>query len=250
MQFKAVIIDDESNLREVIAIKVGKLDAGLRIVGEASNAKDGYELIRTLDPHIVFLDITMPHETGLEMLRRFGEINFEVIFITGHSEYGIDALKLNATDYLLKPIKNKDLLAAILKAKSKIENKEKIRQYEQLVLDKENQKEHSAKVPIPGTNYYDYIDTGHIIRCEGWQKYTRIYLQNSTLLVSSYNLGVFRDLLSKYGFYDVHKSHLVNKNHITRYLNEGILIMSDGAQVPVSRRRRNEVLQEISGKNL
>ncbi|MBK7604812.1 MAG: LytTR family transcriptional regulator [Saprospiraceae bacterium] len=74
-----------------------------------------------------------------------------------------------------------------------------------------------------GSNYYDYIEIYNIIRCEGWQKYTRIHLKNNTSLLSSYNLGVFRELLSKYAFIDVHKSHLINKKHISKYLNEELL---------------------------
>lgn len=248
MQFKAVIIDDEPNLREVIMIKVGKLDSDIKIVGEASNAKEGFELIRSAKPDIVFLDITMPNETGLEMLKRFDKIDFEVIFVTGHSNYGIDALKLDATDYLLKPIKTKDLYAAILKAKSKVENREKIRQYEELVLNKDAAAEKSTKIIIPGANYSDYVDSNDIIRCEGWQKYTRIYLKNNTAIVSSYNVGVFKEMLENYGFYDVHKSHIVNKKHIYRYLHEGVLVMSDGAEVPVSRRRRHDLMQELRVK--
>ena len=248
MHFKAVIIDDESNLREVIAIKVGKLDPDLKIVGEAANARDGFELINNVRPHIVFLDITMPNETGLEMLKRFEKIDFEVIFVTGHSNYGIDALKLDATDYLLKPIKTKDLYAAILKAKSKVENREKIRQFEEMVLRNEAVPERSSKVIIPGTTYSEYVDSNDIIRCEGWQKYTRIYLTNKPSIVSSYHLGIFRELLSEYGFYDVHKSHLVNKKHISRYLHEGILVMTDGAEVPVSRRRRHDLINVLKLK--
>ena len=188
MQFKAVIIDDEPNLREVISIKIRKLDEQIKVVGQAGKAEDGYNLIMAETPDIVFLDITMPNETGIDMLKRFDKIDFEVIFVTGHNEFGIEALKLNAIDYLLKPVKTKDLLNAILKAKSKIENKIKIRQYETLIQNSEVNAERKIKVPIPGSNYYDYVDIQDIIRCEGWQKYTRIHLLNNQL-VSSYNLG-------------------------------------------------------------
>jgi len=246
MEFKAVIIDDEANLREVISIKVGKLDKDVKIVGQASNAEDGFNLIKAINPDIVFLDITMPNESGLEMMKRFETVDFEVIFVTGHSEYGIEALKMDAIDYLLKPIKSKDLLNAILKAKSKIGNKQKIRQYEELLQRSEESIDQNVKVPIPGSNYYDYIEIYNIIRCEGWQKYTKIHLKNNTSLLSSYNLGVFRELLSKYAFIDVHKSHLINKKHISKYLNEGIIIMSDNSQVPLSRRRRNEFMNEVN----
>ena len=108
MQFKAVIIDDEPNLREVISIKIRKLDEQIKVVGQAGKAEDGYNLIMAETPDIVFLDITMPNETGIDMLKRFDKIDFEVIFVTGHNEFGINAIQLNSLDYLLKTVKTKE----------------------------------------------------------------------------------------------------------------------------------------------
>lgn len=233
---RALIVDDEDKLREVIAIKLRKLHPGVEVIGEAGSSAEALHLIQTLRPDLVFLDITMPRESGIDLLRKLKNVDFEVIFITGHSEYGVDAVKLNAADYLLKPIRNAELKHAVDKVIRKIEDKQKLADY-----DKLRQSIPSVRrISVPGTHYVDQVDVDDVIRCEGWQKYTRIHLRDRNPLISSYNLGVFRRMLADYGFYEVHKSHLINKKHITRYLTEGIVIMSDGSRVPVARRKRHE----------
>jgi two-component system LytT family response regulator len=102
-----------------------------------------------------------------------------------------------------------------------------------------------TKVAIPGVEAYEFIRVKDIIRLEGDQKYTRIYLHNGITLLSSYNLGKYRDMLIPYQFFSTHKSHLINTRHIRRYLVEGTVLMSDGSGVPVSRRKRDEFMQDV-----
>lgn len=241
----ALIIDDEQKLREVLKIKLEQFCPDVNILGHGINAKDGFEKITQLKPDLVFLDIAMPGETGFDMLSRFFKIDFEIIFVTGFNEYALDALKVSAVDYILKPVKTENLINAVEKAKDRIENRSRLAKYEVLKHNLNHIGDQKTKVAIPGANAYEFVKIEEIIRCEGWQKYTKIFLNDGQVIVSSYNLGVFRDMLESYGFFSTHKSHLVNNSHIIRYLKDGTIILSDGSNAPVARRRKEDFMEQV-----
>lgn len=243
--YKAILIDDEAKLRKVLQIKLEMYCGDIQIVGMAGNVKEGQEAIKEHDPDLVFLDIAMPGGTGFDLLEQFDPVPFEVIFVTGYNNYVLDALKVSATDYLLKPIITEDLVQAVEKAKLRIESRQKAEKYDLLKHNLNHLGDQEAKVAIPGNNAYDFVRIFDIIRCEGWQKYTRVYLADGACIVSSYNLGVFKDMLENYGFYSTHKSHLINIQHINRYLKEGIVVLSDSSEVPIARRKKEEFVENI-----
>jgi len=245
MTIKTILIDDEQKNRDVIRLKLERNCPEIEIIAFAESAAEGYDKIQKLKPELIFLDISMPGETGLQMLKRFDSINFEIIFVTGYNDYALDALKMSAVDYLLKPVLDKDLIRAVGKAKLKLQNKDKAKRYEILQHNIDNVGEQDTKLAIPGTQVYDFVKIKDIIRCEGWQKYSRIHFVDGTQIVSSYNLGVYKELLDNYGFYVCHKSHIINMSHIVKYYKEGIVEMSDGSQVPVSRRKKEEFLTTV-----
>jgi len=245
MKLKAIIVDDEPKLRTVLEIKLKEKCPEVEMVGMAGNVPQGFELINEVKPDLVFLDIAMPGESGFDLIDKFKEINFDIIFVTGFNEYAIDALRVSAIDYLLKPVRTSDLVEAVEKAVKRKEEREIISRYDVLKHNLNHLGDQKSKIAIPGAQAYDFITVEEIIRCEGWQKYTRIYLKNGTVIVSSYNLGVYRKILKTYDFYDCHKSHLINRHHIKKYLREGTVIMSDDAQVPVSRRKKEEFVEQV-----
>lgn len=249
MKYSAVLIDDESKVREVLSIKLGQHMPDIEVVGKAATADEGKALIAELDPDLVFLDISMPGKTGFEMIAEIEDVGFEIIFVTGYDEYGIDALKVSAVDYLLKPVKTADLIAAVGKAIDRIEQRKAVTNYENLVFNLGHLGDQKSRLAVPGTDAYEFVNIADIIRCEGWQKYTKIYLANGQSLVSSYNLGVFKEMLANYDFYLTHKSHLINVSHITRYMRDGEVIMSDDSAVPVSRRKKDEFINDIVKAN-
>ncbi len=243
MKYKVIIIDDEDKLREVLDIKITQHCPELNVVAKARNVPEAYSMIVEHDPDIIFLDIAMPVESGFDLIAKFETINFEIIFATGYNEYALDALKVSAVDYLLKPIKTSDLTTAVDKAILRINNKENLKDYNLLKHNIQNIGDQKTKIAIPGSEAYQFVEVESIIRCEGWQKYTKIYLQDGACIVSSYNIGVYKDMLSSYGFYSCHKSHLINKIHIRTYKKEGSVVMSDGSNVPVSRRKKDEFIE-------
>lgn len=243
--FSAIIIDDEPKLRDVLQNKLEKFCPEIKILAQAEDAISGYHLIKTQQPQIVFLDISMPVMSGFEMLDRFNNITFEIIFVTGYDAYALDALKLSAVDYLLKPIKTSDLQSAVQKAITRIKEQRIVKNFDVLKQNLHGANDQSKRIAIPGTDAYEFVTIREIIRCEGWQKYTRIHLVNKKTLLSSYNIGVFKELLLSYHFYSTHKSHLINREHISKYHKEGSLIMSDGSNVPIARRRKEAFVEDV-----
>ena len=219
--YSAIIVDDETKLQEVLRIKLERFCPQIKVVGIVSNVSEAYAMIKDLQPAIVFLDIAMPIESGFDLLYKFTAIPFEVIFVTGFDQYALKALKMSAVDYLLKPVSTEDLKKAVKKAIYQIETRKKMKHYEALKHNLENANEQTAKVSIPSSNSYQFVTVGDIIRCEGWQKYTKIYLTSGKSILSSYNIGVFREMLENYSFYQVHKSHLINTSHIKSYNKVG-----------------------------
>ena len=241
----AIIIDDERKLRDVLQIKLNRYCQEVNVLCQTSSASEAFEKINLLKPDLIFLDIDMPGASGFDLIDRFDNVDFEIIFVTGYNEYALDALKVSAVDYILKPVSTDSLIKAVSKAKDRIAKNEAVAKYEILKHNLNHIGHQDTKVSIPGSSAYDFVEVSDIIRCEGWQKYTKIYLSNGKVIVSSYNLGVFRDMLESYGFFSSHKSHLINNSHITRYMKDGSVIMSDESTAPVARRRKEEFMEKV-----
>lgn len=240
MIYNTIIVEDEAKLREVLAVKIKKFCPDLKIVGKVESAKQAYASIAYYKPEIVFLDIKMPGESGFELLNMFDKINFEIIFTTGYNEFALDALKVNAVDYLLKPINTVDLVSAVNKAIKRVKDKEKVLLFDHMKQKMEAEGDMEDKITIAGNHAYEFIKVGDIIRCMGWEKYTKVFLTNGESVTSSYNIGFFRTMLKPYNFYSPHRSHIINQYMISKYLKEGTIIMVDNAEIPVAKRKRDE----------
>ena len=247
-QYRCIIIDDEENLQEVLQIKLERFCPQIEVVGTAMNAWDAYDIIIEKKPDIIFLDIAMPAQSGFDLLKKFDKIDFEIIFITGFDKYGLQALKMSATDYLLKPVRTQELKDAVQKAIHNVENRQKLDHYEILKHNIDNPTNQDIKISIPYNGNFVFIKISDIIHIEGWQKYTKVYLQSGECLTSSYNIGHYKELLQSYHFSDVHKSHIINNLHIASYDKNGIITLSDGSQVPVARRKKEAFFQSVIQK--
>ncbi len=243
--YRALIIDDEHKIRKVLQIKLEQYCKDIQVLDTAGDITEGFEKIKNSKPNLIFLDISMPGGTGFDLLDKFDSIDFEVIFVTGFNDYVLDAIKVSAVDYLLKPVVTEDLITAVAKAKERIEDREKIEKYTILKHNLDHLGDQETKLAIPGANAYDFIKIANIVRCEGWQKYTKIYLLDGSCIVSSYNIGTFKGMLENYAFFSTHKSHLINTKLIIRYLKEGTVVMTDDSSVPVSRRKRDEFADQV-----
>ncbi|MBR9920339.1 MAG: response regulator transcription factor [Bacteroidetes bacterium] len=242
-RIKALIVDDEPKLAEVLALKITDHLPQVELVGRAANVEEAYKLIKEQKPDVVFLDISMPGGSGFNLLDRFEEPDFKTIFVTGHSEYAIDAFRVSAVDYLLKPVRTRELVEAVEKYEQ--QSSEAFQDLNLLKHNLDHSGNQESKIAIPGAQAYEFVFIREIIRLEGIQKYTQFYLSDGRKILSSYNIGTFKPMLESFGFFCPHKSHLINIRHIKRYLTEGTIRMEDDSAVPVSRRKREEFITEV-----
>ncbi|RLD73338.1 MAG: DNA-binding response regulator [Bacteroidetes bacterium] len=236
-----VVIDDEPKAREAILSILSLSPIELNIIGEAGDVESAYKLISTKSPDLILLDINLPDGSGFDLLKRFGKINFKVIFITAHQEHAIRAFKYSAVDYILKPITAGGLFSAIEKAAEEISKQETVLKLGTLLSNLEKLK----KIVLKTAESIHIINVSQIIRCEADVNYTTFYLQGGEKLLVSKPLKEYDDLLSQAGFFRTHQSHLVSLDHMLRYekTDGGYLVMDDHSAVPVSVRKKEELFR-------
>jgi two-component system LytT family response regulator len=237
---KVLIIDDENRTRDLISKMIQSFDFNLQVFSLGENVQTAIQAIEKVQPDIVFLDIQMPDGTGFDVLKSLKDKKFEVIFITAHEEYAITAIKFSALDYLLKPVDPEELRNAIEKALKTIEIKEQESQFEAL---QNNILPNSKKRLVLKTHESVFVvELEQIIRCEADKNYTTFFLTSGKKIVVSKTLKEYEILLSAYNFLRVQQSHLINLDFIERYdkANGGIVVMKDGAEVPLSNAKREQ----------
>lgn len=239
---KTLLVDDEPKALAILKNKIERLCPNLEIIAQTQSPKDAINLIKNLKPQLVFLDIMMPELTGFDVLKQFENPNFEIIFATAFDDYAIEAIKHCAIGYLVKPIDNDDLTLAVENATKNIEEKTALQKNKLLIENLGVQKFQKKKIVIPSSEGLEFAAIANIIHCKGVDGYTEIHFTNQKPLLSSNSIGYFSKLLSNNDFYLVHKSHLINLDHIEKYLNEGYVLLSQNHKIPVSRNRRQAFL--------
>ena len=245
---KAVIIEDEKkNITQLKGLLL-KYCKQVEVIGEAASADEGIRIITEHKPELVFLDIQMPHKSGFDMLAALGEYNFEVIFVTGYDQYGIQAVKFSALDYLLKPVKADELIKAVLKAEIKNRKKQTQQQIINLLSVIKNSRKADHRIALPLMNEMRFINPDEIIRCESANNYTNFYLTGGEKLLVSKGIYEYDEMLKDYHFIRCHQSHLVNRKFIKSLLKEDTvfeLLLTDGSCIPVSRLKKDMVKEEL-----
>lgn len=244
---KVVIVDDEQNSRDTLKGKLDLFCPEVEISGEAGTVKEAIETINAEKPDAVFLDIKLAGESGFDILEAIAEndeVNPEIVFITAHDEFAIQAIKFSALDYLLKPIDPEDLVKAIRKIE---ENKGIPKNAANLNVLVENIRQASdspKKIVVPTSDGMHIIKLSDIVRLESSSNYTTFFLNNEKSLLASKTLKEFDNMLSGYNFNRIHKSHLVNMNFLKRYVQTdgGYLILEDGSKIPVANRKKEQLI--------
>jgi two-component system LytT family response regulator len=243
MNITAILIDDEPKASAILKNKLERFCSNVVVIGETQNPHEGLALIEKLKPQLVFLDVAMPEMSGFDLLAKIPNPAFEIIFVTAFDSYAVDALNHCAIGYLVKPVDNQALLATALKAIKNIEAKTALAKNKLLIENLGAQSFHDKKMVIPSQDGLEFVKIASIIHCEGTEGYTKIHFVDRKPILSSNSIGHFNKLLKNSDFFLVHKSHLINLDHIKKYLNEGTLILSDNSSVPVSRNRRVDFLK-------
>ena len=241
---KLAIIDDEKDSRQYLNTLIRENFPNEFVIGEADSVNVGINLITSLKPEIVLLDIHLEDGSGFDLLNKIELIDFEIIFVTAYDKYAIKAFQLSAIGYLLKPIDENDLIKALKKAltitnlnnnQEKIQ--EKINKYFTAIDSLLN---HEGQILLPDSNGFYALNVKDIIRIQGSGSYSEIYLVKNQKLISSFNLSWFENFLEKYRFFRISKSNLINLTHLSRFskTDGGIIYMSDQTSLSLSPQRK------------
>jgi two-component system, LytTR family, response regulator len=244
---KAIIVDDEKGSRDALLGMLNRYCKNVEVIDQADGYASGLEVISKHKPDVVFLDIQMSDGSGFKLIEDLGKIEFEVIFTTAYDQYAIKAIKYSALDYLLKPIVPDDLISAVEKAEQK-KNSGQINQNIRILLENLSQQNEPRKIILSTAEKMHIVDIDDIIRCESDDYYTKFFFKDGKTLLISKTLKENEELLGDKYFIRPHKSHLVNIKYIKGFLKNdgGYIVMSDGTKVPVSRRKREYIVNTLS----
>jgi len=244
----AVIVEDEIRSRESLNGLLKLYCKNVSVVAEADGVQTGIKAIKEHNPDIVFLDIQMPDGSGFKLLESIDKINFSIIFTTAYDQFAIKAIKFSAIDYLLKPIFPDDLMEAVKKAEKSVVTKKTQQNVEVLLENFKRPETEPPKIVLSTAEKINVVKVKDIIRCESDNYYTNYFFIDGKQLLISKTLKENEELLSDYNFIRPHKSHLINVIYIKSYNKHdgGSIVMTDGSVVPVSRRKREKILEIIS----
>lgn len=244
---KILIIDDEPASANILKVLIDKHITFPKVVETRTSATEALQLLPVFDPTLLMLDIEMPEMNGFDFLNRSAGGNFDVIFTTAYDKYAIKALRFSALDYLLKPIDIIDLQNAINRHIVRKNGQQFDQQplLENLLHNLQKKDTHSFKLALATLEQTYFFDPADITWCEGNNNYTHFHFTAHSPLIISKTLKEYEEMLAEFGFIRVHKSHLVNIRHVTNLSKEGIIKMSDGSEIVMSRRRKEEVMRAI-----
>ena len=241
----AILVDENSNIE--ILKKILQDANGVEVVWTANNIDDGRKKIEEETVDVIFMDIKMPPHTSFELLEELTEPNFEVIFVTAYQEYAVQALKMAAMDYILKPFKASDIYNALEKVRNK---QNKFGQLAGLMKNYFNtMPDNFSKIVVHVADGYDIVDINDIMYIEALDSYSKLKLKGNQSYVASKSLKDFEELLVEKGFYRIHKSYLINIRHMIKIV-KGIsasVIMTNGTSIPISARKKDVFFEELKG---
>lgn len=245
---RTILIDDEPQSLEYISNLIELSGLNIEIIGMYTDPEKGLDAIVKDDPDVVLLDIRMPGMTGLELLQRLPSINFEFIFITAYDQYALNAIKLSAIDYILKPVDPDELEAALKKAEIRTQQKQTTDKLDVLIslMKKQNGENYSQdqRISLPTFEGVSYVKMKNIIHIEAAGSYCHFHIEGKGGMTISRNIGNYEDVLKEFGFQRIHRGHIANLHHVTDFYRQdgGMVLMSDGCKLPVSNGRRDELL--------
>ena len=251
---KAILVDDELHCTESLNILLHSYCPGVEVVAKFNRPEEALPRLSQGDFDVLFLDIEMPVYNGFELLNRIPHKNFDVVFTTAYDQFAVKAFKYSAFDYLLKPIDPEELQGCIrkLSEKKRQDDLEEQLSFLRSMLVREQQV--PQKIALPTTQGVEYVEIVDIIRCESDSNYTRIYQGGTNPTLICRTLKEVEELLEGANFARIHHSHLINLDHLRKYLRSdgGYVVMSDGSEITVSRSRKdvlNTLLKVRSFRN-
>jgi two-component system LytT family response regulator len=244
---KTLIVDDEKNARLALRGILEENFPEIEITGEAFDMPSAVKMIRKLQPELIFLDISMPGYSGLELFKFFDkeDINFKVVFVTAHSEYAINAFELSAVDYILKPIQ----IPALERAISKV-NQNSYGTIETLQSHYEDGK--SKKLALQTGEGIVFLEFDQIIYLKADGSYTHFITDHQPKITVSKRLADFEKLEKMGTFLRIHRSHIINYNRITKIIKQdgGFVIMDNKEELSISSTYKAVLLDKFRDQRL
>jgi len=239
----AIIVDDEPKACKLLQLLIEEVDISVKVVKSYTNPTLALSEITEQNIDVIFLDIEMPQMNGFDFIKHLGNNDYLVVFVTGYDQYAIQAMKLAAVGYILKPVSTEELSLTLEEVRRRLQLKYRDQQHQILLENISVQNALQRKIGIPSMKGIDFVKIESIICCKGTEKYTKVVIDGDSDLLSSYNIGEFTKLIGDMGFFQVHRSYLINLTKIKQYQKDGTLIMEDGSIIPVARRRKEEFLR-------
>ncbi len=232
-RYSSIIVDEESYAIDLLKDALNVVNKEIEVVRCFTTWTKALEGLRSLKSDLIFLDISIQGRNSMDMLKCLPDLQSEIIFVSAYPDYALPAFQFAPSGYLLKPIDDIALANAVDKALTRIKFK---RSFTQVDPQLQN------KIGIPDNNAIHYVAMTDIIYLEAFNTYTRVITNKETIL-SSYNIGKFRDLLPDNVFLALHRSYIVNLNRIRKYDTAGLVMMENGQTIPVSRNCREQLLK-------
>lgn len=239
---RSAIVDDEAPARASLRAAIGAIPMHVEVVGEAGDVASAVQLLDATRPDVVLLDIWLGDGTGFDVLALTAHKEVRVVFVTAFDNYALRAFKSGALHYLLKPVVRADLQQALERAAaSPTAASDALQHLRSTLFD---------RISVPTAEGFNVLAPDEILRCESDGNYTHIHLLGGDKVLASRTLKEFDALLGPRGFMRVHVSHLVNMGQVRQYLHRdgGTLVLANGQEVPVSHRRRQQVLEALGRK--
>jgi len=238
-KYTCIVVDDEPKAIELLCDSIKSLFNNIEILSTHTSWKTAIADIRQNNFDILFLDVSMPQKSGIDLLALVPELKSEVIFVTAFPDYALEAFDFFASGYVLKPVKDEVLVKTVSKVLERVAAKKATEQKKQMG-------EMKPLIGLPNNNGFDYLNCNDILYMEASNRYTRVVALQKEI-TSSYSIGKFKDLMEPYPFFlQVHRSFIINLNHVKRYERHGIVIMLNGYEIPVSKNMRDGFLHTFS----
>ncbi|MDX1270223.1 LytTR family DNA-binding domain-containing protein [Bizionia paragorgiae] len=238
----AILVEDLTDALQLLKHDITSRFPDIEIIDTAQSVVEAAKVLRKKEPDVLFLDIMLGDGTGFDILEIFPDLKSKIIFVTASDEYAIKAFKFAAIDYVLKPYSHEDLDQAITRAVSQIQpNRERLSILKDTLIAPNKKPD---KISLHTLDKIIIVNLDTIVRCESDSNNTLFYLENGKKIFVTKTLKYFADLLKPYEFLRIHQSHLINLQCIAEFIKSdgGYLLLKNGENVPVSVRKRAEVL--------
>jgi two-component system LytT family response regulator len=244
---KAIIAEDERRSAKLLSNLLKDYCPEVMLEGTAASVSEAYDLITEKKPDVVFLDIEMQSETGFDLLQKFKEINFEIVFTTAFESYALKAIKFCAIDYLLKPIDIEELKSAVAKVLLSHQKNSQNQKLKALMQNLQNVNPDQFQIALPSSSGMNIVRVSEILYLKSDRQYTIFILRSGDKIMTSKNLGEYEELLVEHNFFRAHHSSLINLGEVRKYLrgDGGQAVMSNGDEVDISKRKKEAFLKHF-----